>query len=208
MTLIKICGITSLQDALSAVDAGADALGFNFYPASSRYVAPSAVRTIIDELPRHILTVGVFVNAGSPNSVRQIASEAGISALQLHGDESPEFCSDLGDWYVIKVLAMKGEFDPEQAHRYKVWAFMADTFDPKLRGGTGRIADWSLARKLSETVPRMFLAGGLSPDNVRTAISIVKPYAVDACSSLEIEPGVKDPKRVQMFVKAIRSVKP
>lgn len=208
MTLVKICGITNLDDALSAVDAGADALGFNFYPPSPRYIKPTAARQIVDALPERILTVGVFVNEDSPDSVESIATEAGVKALQLHGDESPQFCAALCDRYIIKVLTIRDDFDPRQALAYDVPAFMVDTFDRKARGGTGRTANWPAARSLKNIVPKLFLAGGLSPENVALAISSVDPYAVDACSALEIRLGKKDPERVRAFVRAARPVKP
>ena len=204
MTFIKICGITNLDDALSAVDAGADALGFNFYRPSPRYIKPAAARRIIDELPDKIMTVGVFVNEDSPDSIERLATEAGVTALQLHGDESPQFCAALSDRYVIKVLAMNDDFDPRQALSYDVQAFMVDAFDRKARGGTGRTVDWSAAQRLSALVPKLFLAGGLSPENVSMAISAVAPYAVDACSALETSPGKKDSERVRAFVLAVR----
>jgi len=204
MTLIKICGITNLDDALSAVDAGADALGFNFYPSSPRYITPAAARRIIDELPDRILSVGVFVNEATPETLERLATEAGVTAIQLHGDESPQFCSALRDRYKIKVLAIRDDFDARQALSYDVQAVMVDTFDRKARGGTGRTIDWSEARRLRPFVSKLFLAGGLSPENVGEAIAVVNPYAVDACSALEISPGKKDSERVRAFVRAVR----
>jgi phosphoribosylanthranilate isomerase len=200
--LIKICGITNPDDAFAAVDAGATALGFNFYPPSPRYIEPRAVRGIVDQLPPEVLTVGVFVNESSPAIVEQIAATAGVAALQLHGDESPEFCEQLKHQYVIKVLAVKSNFDPARATQYNVAAIMLDAFDRKLRGGTGQTIDWSLARRARDLVLRAFLAGGLSPENIAEAIAAVEPYAVDACSSLEKSPGRKDAGRMRAFVKA------
>jgi phosphoribosylanthranilate isomerase len=207
MTFVKICGITNLADALSAVEAGADALGFNFYPKSPRYIDPQTAREIVDQLPRHVLTVGVFVNEESPEKVRQIATEAGVGALQLHGDESPDYCKALADQYVIKALAVGSEFNVQQAIKYNVNAILLDTRDGKLRGGTGRVFDWSIAREVSELVPRLFLAGGLSPENVAEAIACVNPYAVDACSALEDVSGKKNHERLRAFIKSVR-VKP
>jgi len=207
MTFVKICGITNLADALTAVEAGADALGFNFYPKSPRYIDPQTAREIVDQLPRHVLTVGVFVNEESPVKVRQIATEAGVGALQLHGDESPDYCKALADQYVIKALAVGSEFNVQQAIKYNVNAILLDTRDGKLRGGTGRVFDWSIAREVSEVVPRLFLAGGLSPENVEEAIACVNPYAVDACSALEDVPGKKNHERLRAFIKSVR-VKP
>lgn len=205
MTLVKICGITNLEDALSAVDAGADALGFNFYPLSPRYVTPEIARGIINKLPDHFLTVGVFVNENSPEIVESIASETGVRALQLHGDESPQFCAALRERYIIKVLPIGDDFDPRQALAYDVPAFLVDAFDRKARGGTGQTIDWSAAQCLKDLVPKLFLAGGLSAENVALAISTVDPYAVDACSRLEYSPGKKDPGKVRAFVQAVQT---
>ena len=208
MTLVKICGITNLPDALAAVGAGADALGFNFYPSSPRYIEPRNAREIIDQLPPHVLTVGVFVNQETPDSLRQIATEAGVAALQLHGDESPDYCQALADQYVIKVLAVGKNFNVQQAAAYNVKAIMLDARDNRLRGGTGRVINWSVAEEVRKLVPRLFLAGGLSTENVQQAISSVNPYAVDACSALEDVPGKKNHQRLRAFVKSVRDVKP
>jgi phosphoribosylanthranilate isomerase len=140
--------------------------------------------------------------------LKRLASEAGVAALQLHGDEDPEFCAQLRDQYVIKVLAIGPTFDPNQPLSYEVDAVMVDAFDRKSWGGTGRKIDWTAARTLRERVSKLFLAGGLSPENVGEAIAAVEPYAVDACSALEIAPGKKDRDRVREFVRAAHSVKP
>ncbi|MGH9904841.1 MAG: phosphoribosylanthranilate isomerase [Pyrinomonadaceae bacterium] len=203
--IVKICGITNLEDALQAIDAGADALGFNFYRPSPRYIEPRAARSIIDRLPAEIPTVGVFVNEETPETVERIATEAGIKELQLHGDESPDYCQALAQRSVIKVFRVSEDFLPEQTAAYEVQAVMLDAFDHQLRGGTGRTIDWSMARKTRELAPKLFLAGGLSPENVAEAIKEVEPYGVDACSSLEISPGKKTPSRVTAFVKAVRA---
>jgi len=216
--IVKICGITNLEDALAAVDAGAAALGFNFYPPSPRYIEPRLARDIIEQLQAVIplpvggvrggtklLTVGVFVNE-SPRAIEELALEAGVAALQLHGDESPENCRALKDRFVIKALAVKDDFDPLSAREYPVEAIMLDAFSRKLRGGTGQTIDWSIARRTRELVPKLFLAGGLSPENVAEAIRAVEPFAVDACSALEVQPGKKDHDRVRAFVKAAMEV--
>lgn len=202
MAFVKICGITNLEDALLCVAAGADALGFNFYRLSPRYIEPIAAREITSRLPANVLTVGVFVNELTPETVERIASDAGVLAMQLHGDESPNYCRALRGRYVIKVLAASKDFEPQRALDYEVEAIMLDTFDPQMRGGTGRVIDWSVARKTRALVPKFFLAGGLSPENVQGAIRRVDPYGVDACSALEIRPGKKLPERVAAFVKA------
>lgn len=208
MVLVKVCGITNLDDALAAVDAGADALGFNFYPRSPRCITPETARTIIDGLPANVLTVGVFVNE-ELHTIEKTASEAGVSALQLHGSESPEYCKQLQGRCVIKVFAAHNDFAPETVLDYDVQAIMLDAFDKEaaggIGGGTGKLSNWSVARKTRELFPRLFLAGGLSAENVGDAIDLVNPYAVDACSLLESAPGRKDHARVRAFVAAVRA---
>jgi len=201
MTLVKICGITNLEDALCAVDAGAGALGFNFYSPSPRYIDPENVREIIEKLPKRVLTVGVFVNE-EPERLKSIASRAGVTALQLHGDESAEYCAEFRDWYVIKAFSVGEDFDASVVLDYPLRAVMIDARHKTLRGGTGLLSDWSVARRIRELGKPLFLAGGLSPDNVREAIAVVKPYAVDACSALEEQAGKKNHKSVEAFVRA------
>jgi phosphoribosylanthranilate isomerase len=209
MTFIKICGITNLDDALAAVAAGVDALGFNFYKPSPRYITPQHAREIVEQLPESLLTVGVFVNEESPDVVRSIATEAGIRAVQLHGDESPEYCRELaGKYYVIKTFAVSDSFDVQTANPYEVEAIMLDTKHNTLRGGTGRVFDWSVAEQAASMIPKLFLAGGLSPENIENAVEIVRPYAVDACSALEDRPGKKNHERMRVFVNAVRRVEP
>lgn len=204
MTFIKICGITNLHDALAAVEAGADMLGFNFYEPSPRYLTPASARAIIDQLPASILSVGVFVNEPL-EVVKTIADEAAIGALQLHGDESPEYCRELSrDRFVIKTVAVSTDIDKEFTRAYDVEAIMLDTRDSRLRGGTGRTFDWSIAQKISQLIPKLFLAGGLSPENIEEAIETVRPYAVDACSALEDTPGQKNHERMRSFVRMAR----
>jgi phosphoribosylanthranilate isomerase len=208
MTFIKICGITNVDDARAAIDAGADALGFNFYRPSPRYISPESAREIIKQLPDSVLTVGVFVNEDT-DSLKNIAAQAGIAAVQLHGDESPGYCRELAATYeVIKVLAVAGDFNPQVAQAYEVQAIMLDTRDKTLRGGTGRAFDWSVASQVNQLVPKLFLAGGLSPENIEEAIEIVRPFAVDACSSLEDSPGRKNHDRMRGFVEKTRGVNP
>lgn len=207
MVLVKICGITNVEDALVAVGAGADALGFNFYPGSPRFIEPEVARAIIEQLPASVLTVGVFVNAGEPEAVARIADRARVSAVQLHGDESVAYCRALKDRFVIKALRVTDDFRPENAACYETDAVLLDAFAGVARGGTGRMIDWNLARYTRELVPKLFLAGGLAPDNVAEGIRAVEPYAVDACSRLECAPGRKDASRVREFIAAAH-VKP
>jgi phosphoribosylanthranilate isomerase len=214
VTLIKICGITNLDDARAAVAAGADMLGFNFYRPSPRYIEPHDARTIIETLrseikdsSRKVTMVGVFVNESSPDALRDIADAAGIDAVQLHGDESAKFCRRLRELLngrlLIKVLRA-GCDDLSQATEYDVDAIMLDAFHSELRGGTGRVIDWGIAVRLRDLAPRVFLAGGLSSENVAQAIAEVQPWAVDACSALESSPRKKDAERMHAFVQAAR----
>jgi phosphoribosylanthranilate isomerase len=214
MVLVKICGITSIEDARAAIVAGADMLGFNFYRASPRFVEPQNVNTIIEALRsktenQAVTLVGVFVNASSPDSVMRVVEEAGLDGVQLHGDESVEFCRSLKERLngklLIKVLRVTDSFTPAGAESYDADAIMLDAFHGEMRGGTGQVFDWAVARSARELVPRLFLAGGLSPENVARAIAQVQPYAVDACSSLESSPGRKDPARMRAFVEAVRN---
>jgi phosphoribosylanthranilate isomerase len=214
MTLVKICGITNLEDARAAIAAGADMLGFNFYRPSARFVEPAEVRKIVASLAPEILnqsigTIGVFVNEGSPAAVMRIVEESGVSGVQLHGDESIEFCRDLKlllkDRLLIKVLRVSDTFAPSDVQLYQADAIMLDAFHDELRGGTGKIVDWDIGRLASSLVPRLFLAGGLSPENVTQAIDRAQAYAVDACSSLESSPGQKDAQRMKAFVQAVRN---
>jgi phosphoribosylanthranilate isomerase len=214
MVLVKICGITSIEDARAAIAAGADMLGFNFYRPSPRFIEPQNVKTIIDSLRAEtenqtVTLVGVFVNEQSPDSVMRIVEDTGIDAVQLHGDESIEFCQRLKQALngrsLIKVLHVIGRFAPTETEAYDADAIMLDAFHSEMRGGTGEVFDWAIARTVRELVPRLFLAGGLSPGNVAQAIAQVEPYAVDACSSLESSPGHKDAERMKAFVQGVRN---
>jgi phosphoribosylanthranilate isomerase len=206
MVHVKICGITNLDDALASIDAGAHALGFNFYERSPRYIEPLAARDIIQQLPPSIMCVGVFVNLPAPEQVRRIAGEAGVNAVQLHGDESPAYCRELKDLFVIKALRVAGDFEPEHAAQYETEAILLDAFSPAVFGGAGHTFDWSVAMRTRPLVGKLFLAGGLNEQNVSAAIEAVQPYAVDACSGLESAPGRKDAAKVRAFIEAVCGV--
>jgi phosphoribosylanthranilate isomerase len=202
MVLVKVCGITNLADALAAVEAGAFALGFNFYRRSPRYVEPLVAREIIGQMPTEVLCVGVFVNEGRETLERAVA-ESCVSAVQLHGDETPQECDALAPLRLIKALRVNDEFAPERATEYRVEAILLDSFSASARGGTGRTFDWSLARRTRKLVPKLFLAGGLTPENVVSAISEVEPYALDVCSGIESSPGRKNLARMREFFAAV-----
>lgn len=207
MVKVKVCGITNLEDARSAIEAGADALGFNFYRRSPRYVAPEEAREIIAELTPAgaVLCVGVFVNEDSAATVARMAAEARVAAVQLHGDESPEYCAKLSEQRVIKALRVGRDFAPERATEYCAESILLDAFSAKARGGTGETFDWELARRTRRLVAQLYLAGGLTVENVAEAIAAVRPYAVDVCSGVELAPGRKDASRVRAFVSAVRA---
>lgn len=195
-----------MEDALVAVEAGADALGFNFYARSPRYIDPNEARKIIECLPSGVLSVGVFVNEHDVDSVSRMADQAGVGAIQLHGDESPDYCRALGGRYVIKALRVDSDFSSGRALEYETQAILLDASSAGLYGGTGQVVDWSVAREVCSLVPRLFLAGGLSAENVVDAVTLVRPFAVDACSRLEVTRGRKDHGLVRAFITSAHSV--
>lgn len=203
---IKVCGITNIEDALSAVDLGADDLGFNFYKKSRRFITPEQAREIIRELPDSVFKVGVFVNE-SQERILEIVELTGLDAIQLHGDESHEFVSRLHrntNKEIIKAIRPKNYNDVCDAVDFEADAIMLDSYSPGEYGGNGKQSDWKLAHDLWGMVPCLYLAGGLSADNVANAIRKVWPFGVDACSRLESSPGKKDPKKVAAFIKAAK----
>lgn len=205
MTRVKVCGITNLEDALAAIEAGADMLGFNFYARSPRHLTPAEARKIIERLPGGIFCVGVFVNEATPAEVERIAREAGLGAVQLHGDETPEYCQNLRDLNTIKALRVGADYTPESAAVYDTDAVLLDAYVAGERGGTGHTFDWALATLTRERVPRLFLAGGLNHGNVTAAVAAVRPYAVDVCSGVETSPGRKSPELMRRFVEQVKS---
>ena len=199
---IKICGITNVADAMAAVNAGADALGFMFYERSKRYVTPDAVAEIVEELPPFVMRVGVFVDP-SMELVNETASTCGITALQFHGSESPEFCGQFG-LPVIKAFRIVDKTSLDPLPQYQTSAWLLDSDVPGEFGGTGKKFDWSLAQHATKLGRPVILAGGLTPENVATAVREVRPYGVDVSSGVEALPGRKDPKKVKAFIQAAR----
>ena len=198
---VKICGVRSLEEAQSAVDAGADALGFNFWSPSARYIEPHAARDVIERIPPTVCTVGVFVNEEA-NRIVDIASELGLSAVQLHGDESPEFCERLTSiktFKTIKAIRVGQDFDLSVIESYRVNMVLLDSSSEGSYGGTGRKFDWRIAIEAKHLAP-IILAGGLTIDNVWDAITEVRPAAIDVCSGVEAEPGRKDMDKLQGFM--------
>ncbi len=202
MVRAKICGVTNRDDALCAIDHGADALGFNFYEKSLRYIAPEKAGEIVFDLPPFVTPVGIFVNA-SEREIDIAVKLAGLRAIQLHGDEPPEAC--LGHAVpVIRALRVGRGFDVQALGAYLVNTFLLDTEKAGSYGGTGETFDWTKAVAAKE-YGRIILAGGLNPDNVQEAIERVGPYAVDTSSGVEAEPGKKDHKKVRDFLARVKA---
>ena len=190
---VKICGLRRVQDALLAVELGAAAVGFIFYPKSPRYLSPEDARRLSSLLPPFVQRVGVFVNE-SPAKIRKIKDFVGLDLIQLHGDESPTLC-ELFYPRVIKAFRVKEKKDLLSIKRYrgKVGGILLDTFVPGMPGGTGKTFDWYLAREAQKFGLPLILAGGLTPQNAREAVLSVSPYGIDVNSGVEIAPGVKHP---------------
>lgn len=198
---IKICGITNLEDALAAVEAGADALGFVFYPPSPRCIQPEEARRIACQLPPFVTRVGVFVDEPL-DRIREIAELCALGAIQLHGHESPELCRQL-PWPAIKGFRLVQETDLAALSGYPVSAILMDSYVAGSFGGTGQMGNWELAKR-AKAYGRIILAGGLTPQNVEQAIREVAPYAVDVSSGVERAPGFKDPEKIREFVRRAR----
>ena len=209
MVKVKICGITTVGDALACVESGADALGFVFYPKSKRAVTPQVVRKITQNLPPFVSKVGVFVN-GDPRDILEIMSYANLDYAQLHGDETPEMCEYVGASRVIKAFRLKDDSSVQEVKNYLkvVRAILVDSYSEVSYGGTGRRADINLILKVKEIasgVP-LIVSGGLNPENVATVIREVEPYAVDVSSGVEKSPGVKDWEKVKEFVRRAKTL--
>ncbi len=203
MTRVKICGITNLEDALVAVEAGADALGFVFFQGSSRYISPEHAAAIICYLPPLVQTVGLFVNEKSA-IVNAIADQCGVDIVQLHGEESPEYCQAITR-RVIKAFRVKDAASLDTMSDYRVAGWLLDAWSPAAHGGTGTTFNWDIAAHAAASRP-IILAGGLTPENVAEAVVTVRPYAVDVSSGVESEPRKKSDGLINQFISAIRSL--
>ena len=195
---VKVCGMTSLKDALVAVEGGADAVGFIFYKKSPRSVTMKTVREIVLELPPFVDTVGVFVDE-TAEQINKIADYCNLDIIQLHGNESPTFCKKIRR-KVIKAFRIKDMQSVKKLSSFQVSGFLLDTFSENLHGGTGKVFDWNLALPAKKFGP-VIMAGGLTPNNVQQAVRQIRPYGVDVCSGVESEPGIKDHKKVRAFLK-------
>src|SRR5665213_2705037 len=204
-TRVKICGITTWEDARLSIDLGASALGFNFYPPSPLSITPADSRSVIRRLPPFVEAVGVFVN-WPPLVVAALARAVRLGSVQLHGAETPADVAALGrKLRVTKAVRVKRGFLVASLARFRAAdAILLDGFAPGLHGGTGRTLDWKLARA-ARRYGRIILAGGLTPENVAEAIRVAEPYAVDIASGVELRPGRKDPSRLRALFDAIQS---
>jgi phosphoribosylanthranilate isomerase len=215
MTWIKICGITNLEDALTAVNAGADALGFVFYEKSPRKIGPQAAREIVRQVSAKVQKVGVFVNQ-LEDSICATAGEVGLTAIQMHGDNEDPHVADLivkcrPDLKIVVGISMRHPQPEAWAmmwHPDVVHAFLVDSASSSERGGTGTSFDWQMGQASIEVIAslgRVIVAGGLNPTNVADAIRILSPWGVDVSSGVEAKPGKKDPEKVRAFVAAVRA---
>jgi phosphoribosylanthranilate isomerase len=210
VTRVKICGITDFEDARDAALLGADAIGLNFYENSPRFVDPSYASKIIERLPPFIAVVGIFVNHPDPQNLEDFALSLGLHALQLHGNETPDYCSMIQRVKVIKAFRVDSNFRVDMLRNYGSRTFLLDapcTFDapePSGRswGGTGRVFDWSQVYG-ANAFGSIIVAGGLTPDNVSQAVEQLHPFAVDVASGVESRPGRKDYEKMRRFIEAV-----
>ncbi|NQZ67312.1 MAG: phosphoribosylanthranilate isomerase [Lentisphaeria bacterium] len=200
---IKICGITRLEDALCAVEHGADMLGFIFYQKSKRYISPENAAEIITGIPGHIETVGVFVNAASDELI-SVAETSGITTMQLHGDEDESILPALSKWQIIKAFALKDVSDLAKLDTFQSSRILIDSVSAE-HGGSGIEADWNLASAAAKK-REIILAGGLNAGNIEAAIRLVNPYGIDLSSGLEKEPGIKDPEKIKLFALEMKNL--
>jgi phosphoribosylanthranilate isomerase len=201
MIRIKICGITNIEDALAAVDYGADALGFVFFEKSPRYITPEKAKEIVSYLPPFITTIGVFVNEET-EKIKEVLEFTGIDVLQLHGDEQPDSCRT---WHrVIKAFRVRDFTDLKPLEKYRCSAILLDTYCPESFGGTGQMFNWDIAVE-AKRFGRIVLSGGLNPDNIEKAIRWVRPYAVDVSSGVEEKKGKKDLKKMKAFIETAKA---
>lgn len=202
MIRVKICGITNLEDALAAVDYGADALGFVFFEKSPRCITPEEAKEIISYLPPLVITIGVFVNEDTKR-IKEIINFTGVNILQLHGDEPPDSCNI--SHRVIKAFRLRDFTDLKPLEKYRCSAFLLDTYSPESFGGTGQIFNWDIAVE-AKRFGRIVLSGGLNPDNIEKAVMYVRPYAVDVSSGVEEDKGKKDLKKMKEFIEMAKKV--
>lgn len=202
MVRVKVCGITNSDDAFRAVDLGADALGFIFYKGSKRYIDPRDAHRIISSLPPFVSSVGVFVNQGA-DEIKEAVETSGVDTVQLHGDETPEFCTLL-PYKLIKAVRVKDTVNTEEVELYPVLAILFDKHTDEMYGGTGKSFDWGALKGIAIS-KKVILSGGLTPENVFRAIETVRPYGVDVSTGVEDSPGKKNHIKMRKFIEAVKN---
>ena len=199
---VKICGITSVADALAVEQAGADAIGLMFFEDSPRHITLDQASAIVDSFTKSVVRVGVFVNANE-SFVRRAIQDCTLNVLQFHGEETPEYCAQF-DVMTLKAIRVRDEAFLKEMERFSTDGFLLDAFSNDALGGTGKTFNWDLAKRATESGSPIFLAGGLNPENVAEAVRSVRPFAVDVSSGVESEPGKKDVDKVRAFVAAAK----
>lgn len=202
MVKVKICGITNLEDALYSYFTGAHAIGFVFYDKSPRFISAASAANISRILPKEIKRVGVFVNE-EVAKVKKITKLCNLDMLQFHGQESPDYCKKFKGYKVIKAFKINNKEDLAGISKYKTFAYLFDSFSRTKLGGTGKKFNWKILAQTDRMKPVIFLSGGLTADNVKQAIKLLKPEWVDVSSGLELKPGKKDHKKIQKFMRGI-----
>ncbi|MBU0505407.1 MAG: phosphoribosylanthranilate isomerase [bacterium] len=202
--LVKICGITNVDDAIDALELGADYLGFNFYSKSPRFLTYEKFDEILSEVPYSIGKVGVFVNE-DVQTVIDVATHYELGFLQFHGEETPEYCNQFARPY-IRAMRPQKESDLDVMASYDADFFLIDSYVQNAFGGTGVVSNWDLAKAAKEKHANIMLSGGLNPDNVELAVCSVRPYAVDVCSGVEEKPGKKSYRKMEEFIKIVKNL--
>mgnify|MGYP001353775142 FL=1 len=202
MIFTKVCGITNSKDALASVHSGASALGFIFYPGSKRFIEPKTAKEIIEKLPKKVFKVGVFVNQKKQEIV-DLIDELALDAIQLHGDESPEYIINF-KCFVIKAIRVKSSQSIRNLNKYKADAFLFDTYSKYQFGGTGKVFQWELLNRLSDY--KTILSGGLNINNISDAIKRINPNGIDVNSGVELFPGKKDKQKIANFFKKLKTI--
>jgi phosphoribosylanthranilate isomerase len=203
MTRVKICGITEYEDARDAALLGANAIGLNFYPSSPRYVDAARAANIIERLPPFVTTVGVFVNHPDPQNLEDFAVSLGLHAVQLHGNETPDYCSMIQRVKVIKAFRIDSAFRVETLRAYGGGTFLLDACSPEQFGGTGKAFNWALAFG-ANAFGSIIIAGGLNAENVSEVVSTLHPFGVDVASGVESKPGKKDYEKMRRFIEGVQ----
>ena len=202
MTRVKICGITEFEDARDAALLGASAIGLNFYPNSPRYIEPARAAKIIEKLPPFVTVVGVFVNYPNPQNLEDFAVSLGLHAVQLHGSETPDYCSMVQRVKVIKAFRVDSKFRVDTLRSHGSGTFLLDACSPDQFGGTGKSFNWELVFG-ANAFGSIIIAGGLNPENVSQVVNMLHPFAVDVSSGVESKPGKKDYEKMRRFIEAV-----